>query len=88
MTQTRDTEEYYRTKKMIIWRSTQIDSGNTNLAVFNISDAAMDFTLKPFIKKWEGTATELWSGNTVEENDAISIPAHGVLLLQTASVVK
>ena len=86
-TETERAEEYYRNKKMIIWKSTQIDSGDTNLAIFNISDAALEFTLKPFIKEWKGAATELWSGDTVEENDTLSIPAHGVLLLQTASVV-
>ena len=86
-TETERAEEYYRNKKMIIWKSTQIDSGDTNLAIFNISDAALEFTLKPFIKEWKGAATELWSGDIVEENDTLSIPTHGVLLLQTASVV-
>ena len=54
----------------------------------NISDNALEFTLKPFIKEWKGAATELWSGDTVNENDTLSIPSHGVLVLQTASVVK
>lgn len=87
-TETERAEEYYRNKKMIIWKSTMMDSGDTNLAIFNISDSALEFTLKPIIKEWKGAATELWSGDTVEENDTLSIPAHGVLLLQTASVVK
>lgn len=88
MTQTRDTEEYYRTKKMIIWRSTQIDSGNTNLAVFNISDESLTFTLSPYLKEEKGSAIDLWTHEMIDKNDSHSIPPHGVLLLQTDGIIK
>lgn len=88
MTETTNAEEYYRNKSMIIWKSTQIDSGATNLAIFNISDTEMAFTLCPYIKEWRGASTELWNNVTIDKNDTLSVPGHGVLLIQTESIVK
>ncbi len=88
LSETENAEEYYRTKNIIIWKSTQIDTGYTNLAIFNISDASLEFTLKPFVKEWKGEACELWSNDIVGKNDTLSIPTHGVLLLQMPGTVK
>ena len=88
MTESQDAEEYYRNPNMIIWKSTQRDSGATNLAIFNISDTDMDFTLTPYIKEWTGSAKELWSNAQIDKDDTLSIPAHGVLLIQTDSLIK
>lgn len=81
-------EEYYRNEDMIIWKSTQIDTGATNLAIFNISDSDMTFTLNSYIEEWKGTTTDLWNNETIGKNETLSIPAHGVLLLQTACIIK
>ncbi len=76
-------EEYCRSDDMILWKSTQADSDITNLAVFNISDNDMTFTLSPYIKEWNGITTDLWNDKHIEQDETLLIPAHGVLALRT-----
>lgn len=80
-------EEYYRNKDMIIWKSTETNSGKTNLALFNISDSDIAFTLNSCIKEWKGTTTDLWNKQNIDNDATLSIPAHGVLLLQTDNTI-
>ncbi len=88
MTETKDAVEYYRDKKQIIWKSTQLDDSAINLAFFNISDSDNMLSLAPYLKEIKGITTDLWSGRIVSNNDTFLIPAHGVLLVQTESTLK
>lgn len=81
-------EEYFRSKDLILWKSTQADSGETNLAVFNISDNDITFTLSPYIEEWKGEATDLWNNKPIHKGEPLSIPAHGVLALRTSGKLK
>lgn len=85
---TKNPEEYYRDQNMIIWKSTQVNSEETNFAVFNISDIVTEFTLYPYIKEWKGDSIDLWNEQKIGRNETVSIPPHGVLLLRTTSIIK
>lgn len=88
MSDAKDAAEYYRDRNMIIWKSTQLDSGATNLGIFNISEMDMGFCLAPYIKSRQGKTMDLWTGKQLGTNDSLVIPPHGVLLLRTDSTVK
>ncbi len=88
MSQAKDAVEYYRDKKQIIWKSTQLADNSTNIAIFNISDKVSCFTLAPYLKVTQGTCTDLWEDKTIFPEDTCEIPAHGVLLLRTDGVLK
>lgn len=88
MTETKDAEEYYRDKNMIIWKSIQTDTNATNLGFFNISEEDITFSLVSYLKKIQGSTIDLWNNDTVDVNDSLFIPPHGVILLRTDSVVK
>ena len=86
--ETKDAVEYYRDENLIIWKSTQLENGATNLGIFNISEKEQDFCLAPYLKDLKGTAVDLWKDTSIDANDSLVIPSHGVLLLRTDSVVK
>jgi len=58
------------------------------LGIFNISEKEQDFCLAPYLKELKGTAVDLWKDTSIDANDSLVIPSHGVLLLRTDSVVK
>ncbi len=86
--ETKDAVEYYRDEDMIIWKSTQLEDGATNLGIFNISEREMRFCPASYLKEIKGAALDLWNDAAIDPNASVVIPAHGVLLLRTDSVVK
>ncbi len=64
--------------RFIIWEAESPEG--SYVAVFNISDKAMDAPLEKLDKKYDG-AVEIWSGKTINFADVYTIPSHGAILL-------
>lgn len=88
MTKTKDTKEYFRNEKLILWKSTQLESKETNLAIFNISEKALEICPADYMRVIGSTTTDLWTGKNILPMDTYTVPSHGVLLMQTDSVLK
>lgn len=88
MTTTKDAKEYFRNEEIILWTSTQSETEETNLAIFNISEKAYATCPADYMQVVGDTATDLWSGKQLNLTDTFSIPVHGVLLIQTNSNLK
>ena len=88
MTETKDAVEYYRDEELIIWKSTQLDTGATNLAIFNISEKPVTVIPASYFAEEKGSTINLWEDEELVPGDKADIPSHGVLLLQTDSIVK
>ena len=87
MRTTKDAKEYLRDEETILWRSTQLATEDTNLAIFNISEKALDICPADYMKVVGDTATDLWTGEYMDLTDTFTIPTHGVLLIQTNSIL-
>ena len=85
MTETKDAKEYLRNDKLILWTSMQSQTQDINLAFFNISEESIDLCPAQYLRKPENSAINLWTEEQINLSDAFSIPAHGVLLIQTDS---
>ena len=88
MTTTKDAKEYYRNEQMILWKSTRLDTEETNLAIFNISEKALTICPADYMQVIGSSTKDLWTDKKLIPMDTFTIPAHGVLLLQTDSVLK
>ena len=88
MTKTKDATEYLRNEELILWKSTQTESQETNLAIFNISEKDLKICPADYMRVIGCTTTDLWSGKNIIPTDTFTIPSHGVLLIQTDSVLK
>jgi hypothetical protein len=88
MTKTKDAKEYFRSDELILWKSTQLESKETNLAIFNISENPLEVCPADYMQVIGGVATDLWTGKKLLPMDTITVPSHGVLLIQTDSVLK
>lgn len=88
MTKTKDAKEYFRSEELILWKSTQVESKETNLAIFNISENPLEVCPADYMQVIGGIATDLWTGKKLLPMDTITVPSHGVLLIQTDSVLK
>lgn len=88
MSETKDAVEYYRDANRIIWKSTGIDTGVTNLAIFNISEEDEKVIPASYMAEIKGTTIDLWSGEEIAVKEECVVPKHGVLLIQTECEVK
>ena len=88
MTQTKDAKEYFRDEKVILWKSTQLETNETNLAIFNISENTLEISPADYMQVIGSSTTNLWTEKNILPMDTFSIPSHGVLLIQTNSVLK
>lgn len=88
MTQTREAKEYYRDDSLIIWKSIQLGIGETNLAIFNVSESEVQVIPSDYFTSKGHMIVNLWENEDMNPDDKYMIPPHGVLLLQTDSVVR
>ena len=86
--ETKDAKEYFRSEELILWKSTQLESKETNLAIFNISENPLEVCPADYMQVIGGIATDLWTDKKLLPMDTITVPSHGVLLIQTDSVLK
>ena len=88
MTETKDAKEYFRDEKVILWKSTRLDTEETNLAIFNISEEPLEIRPAEYMQAMGSSATDLWTGESIILTNSYTIPSHGVLLIQTDSELK
>lgn len=88
MSQTRGAEEYYRDENLIIWKSIQLGIGETNLAIFNISEEELEVIPSDYFLEKRNQTIDLWEDIEINPDATCVIPPHGVLLIQSDSIIK